>query len=200
MKIRPILAGAAVVLGLTMVSCDTATSLAKDLNGTWAGGVDRILGDALNSDVFSTYTFTYDAASAMAGGNIVINATLAGNYNDNVVVGETPSNVSVTVAGTSSISGTWTAIDDDEIVITLNPSTLKVSLDPAAQTLTSSAVLTAEAIDTLKPNLLSMIKDRMAYDLRIKYSSPIHMDDVKVKGGKTLEYEVNDIDYTLTSE
>ena len=45
-----------------------------------------------------------------------------------------------------------------------------------------------------------MIKDRMAYDLRIKYSSPIHMDDVKVKGGKTLEYEVNDIDYTLTSE
>ncbi|MBD5343733.1 MAG: hypothetical protein HDR90_01920 [Bacteroides sp.] len=200
MKIRPILAGAAVVLGLTMVSCDTATSLAKDVNGTWAGGVDRILGDALNSDVFSTYTFTYDAASAKAGGDIVINATLAGNYNDNVVVGETPSNVSVTVAGTSSISGTWTAIDDDEIVITLNPSTLKVSLDPAAQTLTSSAVLTAEAIDTLKPNLLSMIKDRMAYDLRIKYSSPIHMDDVKVKGGKTLEYEVNDIDYTLTSE
>lgn len=200
MKIRPILAGAAVVLGLTMVSCDTAMSLAKDVNGTWAGGVDRILGDALNSDVFSTYTFTYDAASAKAGGDIVINATLAGNYNDNVVVGETPSNVSVTVAGTSSISGTWTAIDDDEIVITLNPSTLKVSLDPAAQTLTSSAVLTAEAIDTLKPNLLSMIKDRMAYDLRIKYSSPIHMDDVKVKGGKTLEYEVNDIDYTLTSE
>lgn len=200
MKIRPILAGAAVVLGLTMVSCDTATSLAKDVNGTWAGGVDRILGDALNSDVFSTYTFTYDAASAKAGGDIVINATLAGNYNDNVVVGETPSNVSVTVAGTSSISGTWTAIDDDEIVITLNPSTLKVSLDPAAQTLTSSAVLTAEAIDTLKPSLLSMIKDRMAYDLRIKYSSPIHMDDVKVKGGKTLEYEVNDIDYTLTSE
>ncbi|MBD5202752.1 MAG: hypothetical protein HDR83_02910 [Bacteroides sp.] len=200
MKIRPILAGAAVVLGLTMVSCDTATSLAKDVNGTWAGGVDRILGDALNSDVFSTYTFTYDAASAKAGGDIVINATLAGNYNDNVVVGETPSNVSVTVAGTSSISGTWTAIDDDEIVITLNPSTLKVSLDPAAQTLTSSAVLTAETIDTLKPSLLSMIKDRMAYDLRIKYSSPIHMDDVKVKGGKTLEYEVNDIDYTLTSE
>ena len=70
MKIRPILAGAAVVLGLTMVSCDTATSLAKDVNGTWAGGVDRILGDALNSDVFSTYTFTYVATGLGARGII----------------------------------------------------------------------------------------------------------------------------------
>ncbi|MDE6484819.1 MAG: hypothetical protein K2L14_05450 [Duncaniella sp.] len=201
MKIRMILAGAAVALGLTMVSCESATRLAKDVDGTWTGGVERIPGDALNSDVFSTYTFTYNADNAQAGGDIVINATLSANYSDNVVIGDIPSTVVMTVAGTSTVSGTWTAVDDDEIVITLNPSTLKVSLDPDAQSLTTTVPgMTSEAIDTLKPQLLSMIKDRMAYDLRIKYSSPIRMDDVKVKDGKTLAYEVNDVDYTLTAE
>ncbi|MDE5786149.1 MAG: hypothetical protein K2H98_06395, partial [Duncaniella sp.] len=91
--------------------------------------------------------------------------------------------------------------DDDEIIITLNPSTLDVKLDPDAQALTSSATgLTAEAIDTLKPKLLSMIKDRVAYDLRIKYSSPIRMDDIKITDGKTMKYEINDVDYILTAE
>ncbi len=200
MKFRSIIAGAAVLLGLTMVSCESATRLAKDVDGTWTGGVDRIPGDALTSDVYSTYTFTYNADQAQAGGDIVINATLSANYSDNVVVGDMPSSVALTVAGTSKVSGTWTAVDDDEIVITLNPSTLEVNLDPDAQSLTTTAGLTTEAIDTLKPRLLSMIKDRMAYDLRIKYSSPIHMDDVKVKDGKVLDYEVDDVDYTLTAE
>ncbi|MDE6581954.1 MAG: hypothetical protein K2K47_05455 [Duncaniella sp.] len=202
MKIRTILTGAAVVLGLTMVSCESATRLAKDVDGTWTGGVERIPGEALNSDVFSTYTFKYDAGNdKSAGGDIVINATLSANYSDNVVIGDVPSSVVMTVAGTSSVSGTWTAVDDDEIVITLNPSTLVVNLDPDAQTLTTTVPgMTSEGIDTLKPHLLSMIKDRMAYDLRIKYSSPIRMDDVKVKDGKTLAYEVDDVDYTLTAE
>lgn len=200
MKANAILIGAAVMLGMTVASCESATRLAKDMEGTWAGAVDRIPGDALSSDLYSSYTFSYDAENSTPGGDIVINSTLSANYTDNIIVGELPSSVAVTVAGTSTINGTWTAIDDDEIVITLNPSTLNVSLDPDAQALTTSATgLTAETIDTLKPRLLSMIKDRVAYDLRIKYSSPIRMDDVKIKNGKTMKYEINDIDYTLTA-
>ncbi len=201
MKTKSILLGAAVLASLSLVSCESASRLAKEVDGTWTGGVDRIPGEALNSDLFSTYTFEYDDSAKTPGGNIVINSTLSTNYSDNVVIGTEPSTVEMTLAGTSTVTGTWTAVDDDEIIITLNPSSLEVKIDPDAQTITTTLPdASTEAIDTLKPQLVSLIKDRLAYDLRIKYSSPIHMDDIKVLNGKTLNYEINDIDYTLTAE
>ncbi|MCM1520951.1 MAG: hypothetical protein NC098_09210 [Lachnoclostridium sp.] len=187
------------IVGLT--SCDEASRLAKNICGAWTGTPVGIAGNTLQSTAIETFTFTLDEAAKDArSGNLTITSVITSQstFGGDAVAGLPAVNLSI--ASTGSITGTWTAIDDDEISVSLDPRSLLVNVDPDAVEL-SSGMFTADMgsqIDSLRPQLTNAVRMELMNDLATRYSSFNHFDDVKVKKGALLKFEIGPTDYVLT--
>lgn len=103
------------------------------------------------------------------------------------------------VASTAMINGKYAIVDDDEIVLTLDPSTLRVNVDPDAVRYQAN-VFTDEQkpmVDSLMPyaaaHLQAVIKPQISSEF-LKYA---HIDDVKIKDNRIMSCEIEDRDYTF---
>ena len=143
------LMSAIVALGLS--SCDENARLAKELHGTWAGTPENVTDNtAITATLIETYSFT-DAAQTMSkgayGGDISITGMISCSTQilaDSTIIEP----VTLTASAVSTINGTWTVIDDDEIAVSLNPQTLVVTMDPEAVSVANNCLLyTSDAAD-----------------------------------------------------
>ena len=178
-------------------SCDENARLAREIQGTWTGTPER-LNDAENvtSTIVETYTFTPDEVNPKAKNG---NVTITGNVSSNIPVAVSP--VSISAAATTSIQGTWTVIDDDEIALVLDPKSLQVKVDPEAVTV-SNDIFTDQNIpqvDSLRREVTANIAAQLRRDTEIHYMSVRQLDDVKIKG-PILKFEISDIEYVLTRQ
>lgn len=103
------------------------------------------------------------------------------------------------VASTAYIMGKYTVVDDDKILITLDPSSLDVKVDPDAVRYGSN-IFTDEqkpVVDSLMPyaaaHLQAVIKPQISKEF-LKFGT---LDDVKIKDGRILYCEIADRDYTF---
>lgn len=190
------LAGA-LVAGLA--SCDSKSKLASEVAGTWTTEQQTISNDAQGitsgNDVISFQVNDKDKR----GGDVSIASTLSLTHAANAL---TPANepFSTTVAATASISGKWIAVDDDDIVITLDANSLKVSVDPDAVALTANPMseMTQSKIDSLRPQMAQFYQTELTNTMRQHYSDYSRIDDIKLKdNGAILKIEVKDNDLIL---
>lgn len=187
------------IVGVT--SCDEASRLAKNVCGAWTGTPTGVAGTTLQSSVIETFTFTLDdAAKDARSGNLTITSVITSQstFGGDAVAGLPAVNLSI--ASTGSITGTWTAVDDDEITVSLDPRSLTVTVDPDAVELSSGMFTTnmGEQIDSLRPQLTNAVRLELTNDLATRYASFNHFDDVKVKKGALLKFEIGPTDYVLT--
>lgn len=185
------------LMAVAFGSCDENARLAREIQGTWTGTPER-LNDAENvtSTIVETYTFTPDEVNPKAKNG---NVTITGNVSSNVPVAVSP--VSISAAATTSIQGTWTVIDDDEIALVLDPKSLQVKVDPEAVTV-SNDIFTDQNIpqvDSLRREVTANIAAQLRRDAEIHYMSVRQLDDVKIKG-PILKFEIADIEYVLTRQ
>lgn len=185
------------LMAVAFGSCDENARLAREIQGTWTGTPER-LNDAENvtSTIVETYTFTPDEVNPKAKNG---NVTITGNVSSNIPVAVSP--VSISAAATTSIQGTWTVIDDDEIVLVLDPKSLQVKVDPEAVTV-SNDIFTDQNIpqvDSLRREVTANIAAQLRRDAEIHYMSVRQLDDVKIKG-PILKFEIADIEYVLTRQ
>lgn len=188
------------VLGL--VSCDETARLAKELPGSWGGTPENISDNtAVTATILETIDITADDSAVAKGshGGVV---TIAGMLSATTqFVSDQTEPVSLTASAKSLVSGTWTAIDDDEVAVILDISTLTVNVDPDAVTINNS-ILNGEAapqIDSMKPAVISTIAESMKRALATRYTSLRRLDDVKVKG-PLLKFEIGKTDYVFTRQ
>ncbi|MDE5982814.1 MAG: hypothetical protein K2M02_11585 [Duncaniella sp.] len=185
------------LMAVAFGSCDENARLAREIQGTWTGTPER-LNDAENvtSTIVETYTFTPDEVNPKAKNG---NVTITGNVSSNIPVAVSP--VSISAAATTSIQGTWTVIDDDEIALVLDPKSLQVKVDPEAVTV-SNDIFTDQNIpqvDSLRREVTANIAAQLRRDTEIHYMSVRQLDDVKIKG-PILKFEISDIEYVLTRQ
>lgn len=188
---------------LTFVSCDENARLAKNLSGSWTGTPENFTN---NTDVTTTIIETYDMVNdpaaiqpAKNGGVVTIAGMLSASTQ---ILGE-PGMIeplTLTVSGNSKISGKWTVIDDDEVALVLDPSTLTVNVDSAA-VVVNGIVTEANApkLDSIKPSVAQSIATSLRSSLAMRYSSIRQLDDVKVKE-PLLKFEIGKTDYVFTRQ
>lgn len=189
---------AAVVAG-TIASCDGKERLAEDVAGTWATEQLSLFNDAQGQasggDVF---VFERNGDNGR-GGMVSIASTISLSRASNALTPpDQPFNISV--AATASIDGKWTAVDDDEIHIDFDASSLGVTVDPDAIALVANplAGTTQSQIDSLKPQMAQFYQTELLNAMRVHYSKYARLDDVKLKdNGRILKIEVADSDMFL---
>lgn len=199
MKKNLLFLGIAVLAGVAMTSCDESARLAKEVVGSWTGTPETMAGDVLNSTLVETYSFERNADDAKSG-TLTINATITAKSTFPGTADGALPQVSFSSSATSSIAGTWTAVDDDDIAVSLDISSLTVSVDPDAISVSSDILTGVEStsIDSLKPQFTAAVHARLVNDLRAKYMGVNHLEDVKVKNDRLLKFEIGNTDYVMT--
>lgn len=202
MKAIHILMSAAIAISL--VSCNENERLAKELYGTWAGTPENITDNtAITATLIETY-FMADAPEALPKGSYGGEITISGmvSCSTQIIADSTSAEpMTLTASGTSTINGTWTVIDDDEIAVTLKPETLQVNMDPEAVTVANNVVTNNDNpnVETLKPGITTTLREGIKQALAMRYASIRQIDDIKVKG-PLLKFEIGNNDYVFTRQ
>lgn len=192
------------IVALSLSSCDENARLAKELHGTWAGTPENVTDNtAITATLIETYSFT-DAAQTMSkgayGGDISITGMISCSTQilaDSTIIEP----VTLTASAVSTINGTWTVIDDDEIAVSLNPQTLVVTMDPEAVSVANNVVTNNDnpSIEKLRPGITATLRDGIKHTLSMRYASIRQLDDIKIKG-PLLKFEIGKNDYVFTRQ
>lgn len=196
-----IFAAAALTLGIQ--SCENAASLARDLDGTWAGVPERLFEtDASSGTVIETFTFA-PADSVTDGGTVSISALTSVSGAVSGVVGITEP-VSVTASGVASVNGSWKAISADRVELALDLGSMTVKVDPDAVVMNADILSDGPAPATmaqLKPQLAESIAAQLRKSIGERYAAMSQMDGVSIKdNGNTLRFKINKSSYSLTRQ
>lgn len=208
MKISSILTGAVLCLGavIATTSCESSEKrLVGQLAGTWAGTPETVTdGQALTATVTDTYFFAPDSALISDGkfpvGPLYITAAISMN-SQIVAEGESVEPLSLTASAVANVRGTWSAIDHDEISLSIDPQTLTVIVDPDQLMVTSQSLtsMPQPEIEKMRPQVAKGLEQALRTALAHRYGSMKLMDDVKIKG-TLLKYESGHEDFVLTRQ
>lgn len=196
MKTKYLLVSATLIaMGLT--ACDSETRLAKDLEGSWTGAPQQLVDDA-NASATYIPVYTFVKSDKEAGGTVTIDALIS-------TAGSTASGtvgqVNMSASGRASVSGKWRATDDDEIVISLEPTSLQVSVDPEAVEMSVNPLsdTTLPAVDSLKPAMVPVVRTMMKTAMQRKFVELNKIDDIKIKNDiMTCEIGKRDLSFHRT--
>ncbi len=196
------LIGLAMMLGLT--ACNENARLAKGLHGSWTGTPENETDNtAITATLIETYTFS-DAVLPLKkdvyGGAISITGLISCStqmLGDSTMTGP----VTLTASAVSTINGTWTVIDDDEVSVMLNLGSLVVNVDPETVKVTNNVVTNNElpTIEKLKPGISNTLLDGIRHTLAMRYASIRQLDDIEIKG-PLLKFEIGETDYLFTRQ
>ena len=187
------------IAAIMFCSCDDAGRLAKEVEGSWSGVPVKLVDEsAASAYIIENYIFSVDSTGH--SGDIVVGGMISTTFqmpqsNDEVQP------FSLTGSAKSIIYGVWTAVDDDEINVSLSPESLSVTVDPDATELVANVVTgaTAPELETMKPRIAQSIKNQLSAVLQLRYASIKHLDDVKVKGN-VLKFEIGHDEYTFSRQ
>ncbi len=201
---KGLITSACIFAALSLVSCDGSSRLAKNIQGSWSGTPENFTDNsAVTATILETLDFSAPAASSVMGeksGPIVISGMLT--VSTQVVAdADYVEPLTLTATAKSSISGTWTVIDDDEIALALDINTLNVEVDPSDVVAEGNAMLGTNnvRIDSLRPSVTQSVSAGMKRALAMRYASIRHLDDVKVKG-PLLKFEIGKMDCVFTRQ
>ncbi|WP_300502130.1 hypothetical protein [uncultured Duncaniella sp.] len=201
---KGLITSACIFAALALVSCDGSSRLAKNIQGSWSGTPENFTDNsAVTATILETLDFSAPVASSAMGdksGSIVIAGMLT--VSTQVVAdADYVEPLTLTATAKSSISGTWTVIDDDEIALALDINTLNVEVDPSDVVAEGNAMLGTSnvQIDSLKPSVSQSVSGAMKRALAMRYASIRHLDDVKVKG-PLLKFEIGKMDCVFTRQ
>lgn len=183
----------AAVIALT--SCESTTKLADKLQGSWAGTTERMRDDfTTNATYMPVYTFV--KTDNAPGGNVNIAALLTAQGSLNGSAGFTVP-MTMSASGRATINGTWTTVDDDELRLTLDPSTLMIYVDPEAVTYTTLSGIMTPELDSLRPSVVRSIQERLKTAMFTEFLDIKSIDDISIDNNGLMSCEINGQDITL---
>lgn len=184
---------------VALCSCDNR----PDITGTWNGMPTRINNISAASDANATMSITFindNSEKKVDNGQLLISALIDANQPVNGENSIISAPYEVSVAATATVSGHWTfeANDDDDVIISIDPQSLQVNVDPHGVTFSSDLLtrmqkpqldsLTAATADAWRRSISQAVKDEF-------YA--IHkISDIKIKNG-IMSCEINDRDLTF---
>ncbi|WP_289861801.1 hypothetical protein [Duncaniella dubosii] len=201
---KSFITSACLFAALALVSCNDNARLASEVQGAWTGTPENFTDNSVvTATILETFDFVSDGtviAKGSHGGSVVIAGMITASTQVVADAGLVEP-LSLTATAKSTISGTWTVIDDDEIALSLNLQSLAVDVDPSTLVVEGN-VLTGNdtpKIDSIRPSVAATIGASMKRALENRYASFRHLDDVKVKG-PLLKFEIGKMDCVFTRQ
>ena len=196
---QKLLIGLLALTALVSTGCDETKKLAGEVTGTWTSNPTPFIATD-GSTATSIENIVFERDSTSNGGMVIITSLISstGSFTGSSTI---MSPFSVSAAPKSYISGHWTAVDDDELLLALDPATMTVEVDPDAVVITSDLNFSPETspIDSIRPQIAGAMKATITQILLQHYVNYQELDDVKVKGS-TLQFEVKDEKHLLTRQ
>ena len=182
-----------------LAACDSR----DDVVGTWQGTATRIddITAAVDGSMSTTIEFAGEnGKQSDRSGKITITALLDANQPVSSSDSSLMQAYEVSVAATASITGDWTYEDrdDDDIIVSLDPESLKVRVDPDGVTF-SQDILTGKerpVLDSLTAATAAVWTRSLTAAMRIEFGKYQKISDVKVKKN-ILSCEIDDRDYSF---
>ena len=195
---RNIFMGAGLLaLALTMSSCDEKAQLAESIQGEWTGNPEKILDTgAANASMVRVLEFTKGATDTEGTVTMTAMITVENTmpFNDSIV---TP--LQISASGTATITGVYQAKDDDELLISLDVTSMSVSVDPDAVSLNYNVLTenSAASVDQLKPGASVLATQQINRAAQNAFSNITEIDDIHVKGNM-MSCEINKRDLVFS--
>lgn len=198
------------VAAAVVVLCLAACSRLANIEGTWNGapvryeqptasgavGSDGTVATNVSTQIATNMTFVPDAQKSGAG-------TVEFMSNVDVIntvpfEGKLVDPFEINIGATAVCTGTYHFEDQDDIVIAINPASIKVDIDPQAVNYSENIATGQDAaqIDSLRPALVRQYTRQLLPLMRDYYSKITRIDDIKVKDG-VMSCEINDRDLTF---
>lgn len=190
MKNIAILLCAALVGGAAVTSCNSRAQLSESLQGEWTGNPEKVLDSGAasasmvrmlefvqgNADTEGTITMT---------ANITVDNTMP--FNDSI---QTP--LTISASGVATITGTYQAKDDDEVVLMLDNTSFSVSVDPEGVQLNYNVLAdsSASSVEKLKPAAVILATQQINRAAQNAFTNLHEIDDIHVKG-TMMKCEIN---------
>lgn len=172
-----------------------------DVIGTWTGTPTRIDNISAACDANATYSISFSSDSKNGNsGEVIISAVIDANQPVEAELSSFDRPYEVSVAATAVISGKWSyeKDDDEDIIVSLDPNTLTVNVDPHGVTF-SNDILTGTQqpmIDSLSNAAASAWQKSITKAMCDRFYQLNKISDIKVNNG-IMSCEVHDRDYTL---
>lgn len=172
-----------------------------DVEGTWTGTPTRIdnISAAVDASATMSISFTQDKNSNDSG-EVIISALIDANQPVSSDSASIDQAYEVSVAATAVITGRWTYEDrdDDDIIITLDPSTLKVNVDPNGVTFSNDILTETQQplTDSLSRATAEAWTKSITKAMSERFYNINEISDVKIRNG-IMSCEIHDRDFTF---
>lgn len=166
-------------MSLLFISCGNS-----DIEGRWNGSEMRlndITGVADASTVVS-FDFSTDKASGdTKSGRVIVSALINANQpltQDSTMIAP----YEQSVAATASIEGVWAYEDDDDIVISYDPATFRINIDPEGVAMSENLLtgMQQPQVDSLTQITMNSWKNILGKPVRDQFNKFQKIEDVKV--------------------
>ncbi len=181
---------------IAQTSCDSASKLAEDIDGSWSSAPEMLANtpDGLITGV-DNFVFSKTASTS---GTLMI-ATMISVNRELPLDNESTEPVSLTASAKATVQGTWTAADDDEIQLVIDPASIKIEIDPEGIVAVPTLITEVDAptTDSIPPALAAALKKEILKVITAKYVGLNQMDDVEIKDGR-MKYEIENTHYIMS--
>lgn len=200
MKLKTI--GLLGLLGVTAAGTLGACSENAPYAGQWQGTPENIVSIPGASDATATLTLDF-APSEQKGGTGTVNISAVVEV-EQAVTGAMPGidePYEVSVAATASITGRYTrdGDDDDDLIVTFDPETMNVNVDPSGVTFSTNVLTGAQqpVLDSLSTATARNWKTALTPALREIFNRYRTIEDIKVHHGDMMSCEIDHRDCTF---
>ncbi|MBO4978165.1 MAG: hypothetical protein J6C67_05550 [Muribaculaceae bacterium] len=187
----------AVLFSVTIVS---SCSKALNIQGAWQASPSRL---DIPGAADATATVTVDFGTADGSGTGDVNLSAVINIQQ-AVSADAPA-VEMpwmqNIAATASVTGRYMSSehDDDDIILSLNPSTLTVNVDPSGISYNEDMLsgMDSAAVDSLTAATADRWRVLITNAIRAEFDRYTTIEDVKIHHGEIMSAEICDRDVTL---
>lgn len=200
-SVKHILIGALAIGGLSMASCTKSTEFLGEWTAETPADITRNVPAATKATSTMSLNFALnDSVRGGKGGPLLITSIISVTQPVEPGV-DIEQGYEVNVAATASISGTWRYEDDsdEDLILSLDPSSLNVDIDNNGVTFTQNILTGAQqpTIDSLTTATATQWKAELTKAMRSEFSRYTKLDDVKVSKDGVLSLEIDHPETTL---
>lgn len=190
-----------IILPAAAIAALSSCSNYPQIEGTWTGTPTRIdnISAACDASATMSISFTQDDKSAQSG-EVTISALIDANQPVTSIADGLDQPYEVSVAATAVITGHWSyeEKDDDDILITLDPSTLEVKVDPNGVSFSNDVLTETQQplLDSLSRATADAWKKSITKAMSERFYDMNKISDIKINNG-IMSCEIHDRDFTF---
>lgn len=190
-----------IMLPVAALAAFSSCSNHPQIEGTWTGTPTRIdnISAACDASATMSISFSLDDNSKDTG-EVTISALIDANQPVSSSTETIDQAYEVSVAATAVITGHWVyeKNEDDDIIITLDPSTLQVNVDPNGVSFSKDVLTETQQplLDSLSRATADAWKKSITRAMSERFYDINKISDIKISNG-IMSCEIHDRDFTF---